>query len=119
MSLATRSKRALPFSLNRSADSAVFGTLRCSSETRVPLVEGRSTSALLVSIARHDGFFFVAETSSLAAAVLTMSAKVKLPVEFWRAAEATGAVGGEGAFDRRAPGFLSSFKGGGGPMLII
>ena len=27
----------------------------------------------------------------------------------------TGAVGGEGAFDRRIPGFLSSFRGGGGP----
>ena len=105
-----RSKRALPLSLKRSADSSVFGTFKCSSEMRVPFVEGRRTNALLVSIARHVGFFL---TSVAAAVDLAMSAKVKLP---W-GAEGAGTLGGDGAPDHWLFGFLSSLRGGGGPTL--
>ena len=111
INLAMRSRRAVPLSRNKSADSEVLGTFRWSSETRVPFVDGRRTSALLVSIALQVGFFFGSALSFIAAA-FTMSANVKLPCGTF---EAAAGVDGEGAPERLLPGFLSSLRGGGGP----
>ena len=82
----------------------------------MPFVDGRIARALLVSIALHVGFFFPSsEATPVAAAALTMSAKVKLLVD--AAATVGFGVGGDGAPERRLPGFLSSLRGGGGPTL--
>ena len=111
MILATRSRRAVPLRWKSSADSVVFRVFRCNSETRVPLVDGRRTKALLVSIALQVGFFL--ESLPLSAAALAMSVNVKFP---WGAILVWG-VGGDGALERGPLGFLLSFNGGGGPTL--